>query len=184
MADTRNNIILIGMPGAGKSTLGVVMAKILNMDFLDCDLLIQKQAGTTLQHIIDERGTDGFIAVENRVLSGVRVENTIISTGGSAVYSSEAMAHLSETGRIVYLEISPEELKLRLGDLHERGVVMKDGIGGDLDKLFAEREPLYKQFADVTVDVNGLHITPAAKKVISTLRAAGAVPPVVAEREA
>ena len=102
----KSNIVLIGMPGAGKSTLGVVLAKILGMDFVDGDILIQNQVGNTLQKIIDAQGVDGFLQVENDVLAAVDVQNTVISTGGSAIYSDEAMRHLTEIGTVVYLDVS------------------------------------------------------------------------------
>ena len=117
----RSNIVLIGMPGAGKSTLGVVLAKILNKRFVDADLIIQQETGETLQHIIDTQGTDRFIKIENDVLCGIETKNTIIATGGSAIYSDEAMRHLRDIGVIVYLKISYESLVERLGDF-ERSV--------------------------------------------------------------
>ena len=169
----KSNIVLIGMPGAGKSTLGVVLAKILNMKFVDADLLIQEQTDRTLQKIIDACGPEGFIQVENQVLASIEMENTVIATGGSAVYSSEAMKHLSEHGDIVYLQISYDELKTRLGDLQERGVVLKGGMGMSLRELFDERKPLYEQYAEITVDVNDLNMTAAARKVAKAARGYG-----------
>lgn len=166
----RDNIILIGMPGAGKSTLGIVLAKIMNYDFVDADLLIQQQSDKTLERIIDALGPGGFIQVENQVLTQIEYERTIVATGGSAIYSEEAMAHLASIGRVVYLQIDYEELKGRLSDLSERGVVMKGGIGMSLRDLFDERKPLYEKYADITVDVNDLSITAAARKVADALR--------------
>ena len=166
----KSNIVLIGMPGAGKSTLGVVLAKILNMQFIDADLLIQQQTDRTLQKIIDACGPEGFIQVENQVLASIEMENTVLATGGSAVYSDEAMKHLSENGDIVYLKISYDELKSRLGDLQERGVVLKGGMGMSLRELFDERKPLYEQYAEITVDVNDMTITGAARKVAKAAR--------------
>ena len=166
----RDNIVLIGMPGAGKSTLGIVLAKIMNYDFVDADLLIQQQSDKTLERIIDAIGPEGFIQVENQVLSQIECEHTIIATGGSAVYSDEAMRHLGQIGTIVYLKISYEELVRRLSDLQERGVVLKGGIGMSLRELFDERKPLYEQYADVTVDVDELSITAAARKVAAALK--------------
>lgn len=150
---SKDNIVFIGMPGAGKSTLGVVLAKACGMDFLDCDLLIQGIEGRTLQRIIDLEGVDGFLAVENRILLGIDRANTVVSTGGSAVYSDEAMRHLAEIGTVVYLKVSLDQLRERLGDLHERGVVMREGIGDNLELLYQERAPLYERYADLTVEV-------------------------------
>lgn len=161
----KDNIVLIGMPGAGKSTAGVVLAKIANKDFIDADLVIQNQRGKTLQTIIDELGPDGFIAVEGEVLCGIQAENSIIATGGSAIYSEAAMEHLKTLGPVVYLKISYEELVSRLTDLQERGVVLKGGIGMSLKELYAERKPLYEKFADLVVDVDDLSITAAARKI-------------------
>ena len=159
----RDNIVLIGMPGAGKSTLGIVLAKILCMDFVDADLLIQQSCDKSLQRLIDTLGPDAFLEIENQVLS-------VIATGGSAIYSEPAMKHLSEIGRVVYLKISFDELKCRLADFSERGVVMRDGIGMSLRELYDERLPLYEKYADITVDVNDLSITAAARKVAAALK--------------
>ena len=165
-----DNIVLIGMPGAGKSTLGVVLAKILNYDFLDADLVIQNKHGKTLQTLINEYGPQGFLDVENQDLQEINVHRTIIATGGSAVYSDRAMEHLRSIGTVVYLQISYKELANRLGDLQERGVVMKDGMGMSLADLYEERLPLYEKWADITVDVEKTSITKAAKKVAGALR--------------
>ena len=152
----RDNIVLIGMPGAGKSTLGIVLAKILCMNFVDADLLIQQSCDKSLQRLIDTLGPDAFIEIENQVLS--------------AIYSEAAMEHLGQIGRVVYLKISFDELKHRLADFSDRGVVMKGGIGMSLRDLYDERLPLYEQYADITVDVNDLSITAAARKVAAALK--------------
>ena len=165
----KSNIVLIGMPGAGKSTLGIVLAKILNKDFVDADLLIQNQSDKTLQKIIDALGPEGFIEVENAVLSGISATNSVISTGGSAIYSDAAMRHLAEIGTIVYLQISYDSLKTRLGDLQERGVVLKNGVSMSLHDLYDERKPLYEKYAQITVNVDDLTITAAARKVASAV---------------
>ena len=165
----KSNIVLIGMPGAGKSTLGVVLAKILGMDFVDGDILIQNQVGNTLQKIIDAQGVDGFLQVENDVLAAVDVQNTVISTGGSAIYSDEAMRHLTEIGTVVYLDVSLEELRSRLGSLHERGVVMRKGVSMSLDEIFEERGPLYRKHAEVTLQTDGLTVREATRKLVDAL---------------
>lgn len=165
MNKASSNIILIGMPGAGKSTLGVVLAKIANKRFVDADLVIQERCGATLQAIIDEKGSEAFIELENEILCSIEAENTVVATGGSAIYSEGAMRHFSDIGTIVYLEISYESLIDRLGDLQERGVVMRNGMGMSLRELFDERKPLYEKYADITVDVDDLSITAAARKV-------------------
>lgn len=165
----RDNIILIGMPGAGKSTLGVVLAKILNYDFLDADLLIQQQSDKTLQRLIDSLGPDGFIEVENQVLSNVQCDRTVISTGGSAVYSDAAMKHLATLGPVVYLQTSLPELEKRLEDFSERGVVMRNSEIAGLKDLYEERVPLYEKYATITVNVDNLTITEAARKVAAAV---------------
>ena len=166
----KDNIILIGMPGAGKSTLGIVLAKIMNYDFMDADLVIQNQCDKTLQKLIDACGPEGFIEVENQILGDIQASKSIIATGGSAVYSDEAMRHLAEIGTVVYLQISYDELVSRLHDLQERGVVLKGGIGMSLRELYDERKPLYEQYAEITIDVNDLSITAAARKVADALK--------------
>lgn len=169
----KSNIVLIGMPASGKSTVGVVLAKILGLSFMDLDITIQNHMGTTLQRIIDERGPEGFIEVENMVLSGLDCSNTVLATGGSAVYSDEAMRHLSEQGLVVYLEISYEGVAERIGNLDVRGVVMRDDSVRTLRALYDERLPLYEKYAELTVDVDGLQIGESAVLVADTIRACG-----------
>lgn len=163
--ETPRNIVLIGMPGAGKSTVGVVLAKIMNYDFVDVDLLIQQQCDKTLQRLIDTLGPLGFIDVENEVLKGLDFDRTIISTGGSAVYSDEAMEHLGEEGVIVYLKASLDEIRKRLIDFDERGIVMKSPEAMGLAELYNERAPLYEKYAAITVDIDGMGITEAARLI-------------------
>ena len=132
-------------------------------------LLIQSQCDKTLQKIIDACGPDGFIEVENEVLCTLSADQSVIATGGSAVYSDEAMKHLSSIGTVVYLQVSLKELENRLGGLYERGVVMKDGIGMSLNALYEERIPLYEKYAEVTIDIDGLSVRDAARQLVDKL---------------
>ena len=150
MSDNKNNIILIGMPTSGKSTIGVILAKILGYRFIDADIVIQEKEGRKLSRIIAEDGVDGFIDIENRINSEINADKTVIATGGSVVYGKEAMEHYKEIGTVVYLKVSYETLKKRLHHAKQRGVVMKDGQ--TLKSLYEERKALYEQYADITVD--------------------------------
>lgn len=150
------NLILIGMPGCGKSTVGVVLAKAANMDFIDSDLVIQKQTGKRLSQIIDESGDAAFRAIENRINAELAAENSVIATGGSVVYGEEAMRHLKEIGTVIYLKLSCEAIEDRLGDLHARGVTIQPGW--TLRDLYNERVPLYERWADITVDCEKLRL--------------------------
>ena len=145
-----SNIILIGMPASGKSTVGVLLAKNLGYRFLDCDLLIQEREGKLLHEIIEERGTKGFLELENSVCAEIDVDRTVISTGGSAVYGEEALAHVGTLGKVLYLKIDYDTLVKRLGDYSHRGVVSPNAT--TLEQLFAERTPLYEKYADLVVD--------------------------------
>ncbi|HBN57052.1 MAG TPA: shikimate kinase, partial [Lachnospiraceae bacterium] len=138
------------MPGAGKSTVGVVLAKVLGYRFLDSDLEIQEQTGKLLYELIEEYGDEGFLRLENQVNAGLTVRRSVIATGGSAVYGKEAMEHLRDISTVVYLRLSCESLKERLGDLHRRGVVLKPGQ--TLQDLMDIRCPLYETYAHVVID--------------------------------
>lgn len=150
----KDNIILIGMPGVGKSTIGVILAKILAYHFLDSDLVIQEREGKRLHQIISEAGTDGFLKIENDVNASLDVKRTIIATGGSAVYGKEAMEHLKDIGEVVYLKADYSTIEKRLGNLEKRGVALKPGQ--TLKDLYDERTALYEKYADVIVDERGL----------------------------
>ena len=146
----RDNIVLIGMPGVGKSTVGVVLAKALGYQFVDADLLIQEAEGKLLSELIEEHGTDGFIEIENRVNSQIHTHRSVIATGGSVVYGKEAMEHLKSIGTVVYLKQNLRVLQRRLRNLKGRGVVLKEGQ--TLVDLYKERTVLYEKYADITVD--------------------------------
>ncbi|MDX2452934.1 shikimate kinase [Desulfosarcina sp.] len=150
----KQNLILIGMPGAGKSTIGVLLAKRLGVSFLDTDILMQTGEGCYLQETIADHGLDGFRRIEERYLLTVPPDCGIVATGGSAVYSRKAMAHLRSLGPAVYLQIDLVPLKDRLGNLDERGVLRMPGQ--TIDMLYDERCPLYKRFADITVSTSGV----------------------------
>ena len=158
-----NNIILIGMPGAGKSTIGVILAKVSGYHFVDADIVIQQEEGRLLKDIIASEGVDGFIDVENRINAGINTDKTIIATGGSVVYGKEAMEHYKKIGTIVYLKLQYEELEKRLGDIKNRGVVLREGH--DLKALYEERCPLYEQYADFVIDETGEGVEETLEKV-------------------
>ena len=163
-----DNIILIGMPGVGKSTIGVILAKVLGYQFMDADLVIQEQEGKLLREIIDEVGTEGFIKVENRVNANINAHRTIIATGGSVVYGKEAMEHLKSIGTVVYLSVPYSTLEKRLADIKGRGVVLKEGQ--DLYGLFEERTPLYEHYADIEISEDYLGVEETVEKIIENLQ--------------
>lgn len=144
------NIILIGMPGCGKSTAGVLAAKAMCMQFIDTDLLLQRAGGAKLQEIINTRGLDFFLQLEEEVLSTLSYDNCVISTGGSAVYYDRAMAHLRDMGKVVYLRLSYDQMRARIRNLETRGIAMRAGM--TLRDMYEERSPLYEKYADYTVD--------------------------------
>jgi shikimate kinase len=146
----KDNIILIGMPASGKSTVGVILAKILGYNFLDADIVIQEKEGRKLSEIIETEGIDGFIDIENRINSEIVSEKTVIATGGSVVYGKEAMDHYKNIGKVVYLKVDMDNLTKRLNDVKQRGVVMREGQS--LISLYNERSVLYEKYADITVD--------------------------------
>ncbi|MDO5684379.1 MAG: shikimate kinase [Propionibacteriaceae bacterium] len=160
MAD---NIVLIGMPGAGKSTVGVVLAKRIGYDFCDSDLLIQRQTGKRLSELIDEHGHEGFLAIEDEINASIDLDRHVIATGGSAVYGDAAMAHLGNIGTVVYLKLSLDAVEQRVGDLTDRGVAMRPGQ--TLEHVYAERAVLYERYADVVVDCEGLELREVVVRV-------------------
>ena len=152
----KDNIILIGMPGCGKSTVGVVLAKNLGFRFIDADLAIQEREGRLLSEIIEREGREGFHRIEEEVLLSLRPARCVVATGGSAVYGARAMAYLRSVGTVVYLRLPCEEIRARLGDLSQRGVTLRRGQ--TLEELYAERVPLYEKYADLSLDALGLDI--------------------------
>ena len=148
-----DNLILIGMPASGKSTAGVVLAKLLGYSFLDTDLFIQSREGSRLYEIIADRGIDGFLAAEEAACMSIQAGRTVIATGGSVIYSEEAMAHLKSLGCVVYLKVDYETLTGRLQDIRGRGVVLRPGQ--TLAELYEERAALYEKYADLVVSEAG-----------------------------
>lgn len=160
----RSNIILIGMPGAGKSTVGVLLAKALKKPFIDTDLLIQQKENSFLQEIISNRGICEFIKVEEEVVLGLNVADHIIATGGSVIYSDVSIAHLKSTGVIVFLNLKLYQLESRLKNIHTRGIAMKNDQS--ITDLYAERLPLYKKYAEIEIDCSHKHIETIVSEII------------------
>ena len=148
------NIVLIGMPACGKSTIGVLLAKSLGFRFVDTDLIIQQDTGRLLQEIIDDEGLDAFCIAEERAICSVNEsENTVIATGGSAVYSRTAMLHLKEIGLVYYLSLPVPEVEKRLYNIKSRGIAMRKG--DTISDVFERRRRLYEEYADITIDCLG-----------------------------
>ena len=166
--NNKDNIILIGMPGVGKSTVGVILAKVIGYQFLDADLVIQQREQRLLREIIDDVGTEGFIEIENCVNASIEASRTIIATGGSVVYGKEAMEHLKSIGTVIYLHVPFADLEKRLADIRGRGVVLKEGQ--DLKALFEERTPLYEKYADISISEEGLDVEGTVEKLIENLQ--------------
>lgn len=158
------NIIFIGMPASGKSTVGVVVAKRLGYEFIDTDLLIQKQEKRLLKEIIADVGNDGFLAIENQVNRDVEAEHAVISPGGSVIYCKEAMEHFKQIGTIVYLKVSFETINRRISNAKNRGVVLKEGQ--TLRDLYEERTKLFEKYADYTISEDGLDLEETIDKVL------------------
>ena len=165
---TKDNITLIGMPGAGKSTIGIVLAKVLGYDFIDSDLLIQKEEGKLLWEIMRDCGNDGFNKMEEKVNSQIQTSHSVIATGGSVIYGPKAMEHLRDISTVVYLKVSCSVLERRLGDLTKRGVVFKPGQ--TLLDLYKERVPLYEKYAHITVNVGHKTVQHAVSAIEDALK--------------
>ena len=148
--NTKENIVLIGMPGAGKSTVGVVLAKRLGYRFVDSDLVIHEQYGKLLHELITEHGVEGFWKIENDVNASLNGKRFVIATGGSAVYGTEAMEHFRDIATVIYLKLTYPQIEHRLGDLNARGVTLQKGQ--TLQELYAERIPLYEKYAHLTIE--------------------------------
>ena len=162
-----NNIILIGMPAVGKSTIGVILAKETGRQFLDVDLVIQQREGRLLREILADQGVGEFLRIENEVNRSIEVRGTVIATGGSVVYGREAMEHYRKIGTIVYLQCDYSILEKRLEDLKGRGVVLREGQ--TLKDLYRERCPLYEKYADIIVKENEKNIEETLQLLLKLL---------------
>ena len=165
----KDNLILVGMPASGKSTIGVILAKVIGYDFIDSDLLIQKKEGMRLADIIKKKGIDGFLEVENEVNASIEASQCVIATGGSAVYGEEAMKHLREIGAVIYLQVDYSVIQKRLHNIRQRGVVLRQGQ--TLQDLYDERTVLYEKYADLIVREGSGEIEAVVARIIRTLRA-------------
>lgn len=163
-----NTLIIIGMPGAGKSTAGVLLAKTLGMKFIDTDIILQEKSGRLLQEIIDGDGPEAFLKVEEETVLTLQAHNAVIATGGSVVFSGQAMEHLKRDGVVLYLKISFEEMEKRLKNITTRGIVLF--AGQSLREMYTQRVPLYEQYADITVDCTDDDFENIVEKVIDELK--------------
>ncbi len=163
----KKNIVLIGMPASGKSTAGVILAKEMKYNFYDTDLLLQAETDMTLAEIIRERGLDGFLKLEDRLLSEINVTGCVIATGGSAVYGDNAMANLKKIGKVVYIKLRFEVIESRLKNIETRGVAMREGT--TLHELYDERIGLYEKYADTVIEADGLNTEQTVQRIKESL---------------
>ena len=162
-----SNIILVGMPGCGKSTVGVILAKTLGMDFIDTDLIICKKEGSTLQKIIEEQGLEYFEKTECEVGSVLDVTDTVVATGGSMVLYEDAMEHLKSTGKVVFIDVDLPELERRITNITTRGITFK--AGETLRDVYNFRREYYKKYADITVKISDSTLEETVEKIVSQL---------------
>lgn len=163
----KKNIVLIGMPGAGKSTIGVLLAKAMNYDFLDADLVIQQKYKKKLYEIINDEGIDAFLRIENETIANIDVRETVIATGGSAVFGLNAMNNMKKYGVVVYLKLSCEEIVKRVNNIKTRGIAMDEGK--TICDIYSERIPLYEKYADITIDAEGTSVEETVSIVMDTI---------------
>lgn len=168
MIDSRSNLILIGMPGAGKSTVGIILAKLTVRDFIDTDVLIQSAQKRTLQDIVDNDGYAALREIEESVLLGICVKNSVIATGGSAVYSASAMAHLKSSGTVIFIDVDIPTLEARIHDYRTRGLAKR--ADQSFLEMFQERFTLYTKYADVTIKYDNLTQEEVCTRIVEHVR--------------
>lgn len=164
----KNNIILIGMPGSGKTTLGTELSETIGFGYIDSDSVIVAREGKLLSEIIEEKGMEAFLDIEGKINSEITANRCVIATGGSVIYRDSAMQKLKELGTVVYLKLSYEIIAKRLGDLKKRGVALKEGF--TLKDLYEERTPLYEKYADVVVELHGRSVAESVQEVVRALQ--------------
>ena len=162
------NVVLIGMPGCGKSTCGVLAAKALCKDFFDTDLTIQQNEKMPLQAIIDTKGNDYFAAAEEKAICGLEINNAVVATGGSVVYSRKAMEHLRKDAVVIYLRVSFDTMVKRIADINTRGILLRNGE--TMEAMFSEREALYEKYADKVIDCNDKKIEETVSEIVWSVR--------------
>lgn len=162
------NIILTGMPGCGKSTIGVILAKTLGMNFVDTDLIIQQREGRLLQDIIDSDGLPKFLDIEKDAILSRNYENSIVSTGGSAVFREQSMNFLKSDGIVIFIDVAPEVLKKRISNITTRGIAARKG--DSIDDIYNERLPLYEKYADFTLKISNESVEASVERMIEILK--------------
>lgn len=167
--EPKENVVLIGMPGVGKSTAGVIVAKMLGYHFIDTDLLIQSQEKALLSQLIERLGETGFLSLENKTVAGLCAQHAVIATGGSVVYGADAMRHLCQLGTIVYLKLDYDTICSRLDNLRSRGVILTGQV--DFKQVYDERVLLYEKYADIVVDERDCDIEQTVQKILQSLQA-------------
>ncbi|MBE6742555.1 MAG: shikimate kinase [Ruminococcaceae bacterium] len=160
----KSNVVLIGMPGSGKSTCGVIAAKVLLKNFFDTDLLLQGLEHSRLQDLINSKGTEYFYEAEEKAVLSLNIEATVIATGGSVIYSEKAMEHLKKLGKIIYLHLDYETMLSRINNFTTRGIVVKNGE--TLLDMFNERLPLYEKYADEIIYCDENTVEETVKKIV------------------
>jgi shikimate kinase len=163
----KSNVVLIGMPGSGKSTCGVIAAKVMLKNFFDTDLLLQGKERSRLQDLIDSKGKAYFYEAEERAILSLNIEATVIATGGSVIYSERAMEHLRSLGTVVYLHLDYETMLKRIHNFTTRGIVVKNGE--TLPDMYNERLPLYEKYADIIIDCNNNTVEQTVMQIVSAI---------------